>query len=467
MNNRRWSEADVMRAAEVIEFNENRREQIELGKQRLATANAEAAKATAHAAPLNGRAGAEPPADSVLLQCAADVTPQPVTWLWPDWLPAGKLTILAGASGTGKTTLALDLAAVVSRGGAWPDGTACAHPGQVLIWSSEDDASDTLVPRLMAADADLSRIHLVRNVAKTGGELVPFDPARDMPLLSERMASMGGARLLIVDPVVSAIGGDAHRANDVRRDLQPLVDLAARHGCAVIGISHFAKGSSGKAPVERVIGSQAFGALARMVLVTAKDDGAERRILARAKSNIAADDGGFAYTLERVEVQAGIIGQHIAWGERIDGSARDILGEVEQQDDEAKTEQAEAEALLRGLLADGPVRARELKADADGAGFNWKTMQRAASRLGVETRKLSMKEGWQWALPKRTDSEGDTKETEQNTMSPSGPAVPFGPGVALRSVPLDGSAEGDMPQESGSSEKNDPPDDDDRVQDSV
>jgi hypothetical protein len=130
----------------------------------------------------------EPPAETVLVQCAADVKPQPVTWLWPDWLPAGKLTVLAGAAGTGKTTLALNLAAVVSRGGAWPDGSACEHPGQVLVWSSEDDVSDTLVPRLMAAGADLSKIHFVRNVAKTDGELVPFDPARDMPLLSTRMA---------------------------------------------------------------------------------------------------------------------------------------------------------------------------------------------------------------------------------------------------------------------------------------
>nr|WP_281175934.1 AAA family ATPase [Paraburkholderia acidipaludis] len=319
----------------------------------------------------------------------------------------------------------------------------------MLMWSSEDDVSDTLVPRLMAAGADLSQVYFVCNVAKTDGELMPFDPARDMPLLSARMADMGNVRLLLVDPVVSAIGGDAHRANDVRRDLQPLVDLAARHGCGVTGISHFAKGSSGKAPVERVIGSQAFGALARMVLVTVKEEGAERRILARAKSNIAPDDGGFAYALERIE-----------------GSARDILGEVEQDDDEAQTEQAGAEALLRDLLADGPLRARELKADADGAGFNWKTMQRAATRLGVEKRKIGMKEGWEWALPKRTHSEEDTKRTELRTMSPSGSAVPFGSGVALRSAPLDGSAEGDTPRELESSAKKEPPDDE-RVRDSV
>ncbi len=327
-------EADLTRAAALIELNDNRCEQIERGRQRaeqgarLATEKIASAKITASKA--NG--GAMPdrhPAEeaaAVLLQCAADVKPQPVTWLWPDWLPAGKLTILAGAAGTGKTTLALNLAAVVSRGGAWPDGSTCTHPGHVLMWSSEDDIGDTLVPRLMAGDANRSKVHFVRSVAKTDGELVPFDPTRDMPLLSERMANMRGVRLLIVDPVMSAVGGDAHRANDVRRDLQPLVDLATRHGCAVIGISHFAKGSGGKSPVKRVIGSQAFGALARMVLVTVKEEGAERRILARAKSNIAPDDGGFTYALERVEVAPGIRTNAVMWGERIEGSARDILG---------------------------------------------------------------------------------------------------------------------------------------------
>jgi putative DNA primase/helicase len=423
----------------------------------------EAAKPSGHVV-----AGGQPSEEAaVLLQCAADVKPQPVLWLWPDWLPVGKLTVLAGATGTGKTSLALDLAAVVTRGGEWPDGATCAHPGQVLMWSSEDDPADTLVPRLMAGGADLNKVHFVGNVAKTDGELVPFDPARDMPMLSVRMSQMGDVRLLIVDPILSAVGGDAHRANDVRRDLQPLVDLAARHGCAVIGISHFSKGSKGNAPVERVIGSQAFGALARMVLVTVKEEGAERRILARAKSNIAPDDGGFAYALERIEVQAGICANTVVWGERIEGSARDILGEVEQDDDGGQTEQDEAGELLRGLLADGPMRARELKADADGAGFNWKTMQRAASRLGIEKRKIGMKEGWEWALPKKTVSEEDTKNPNTDTVSPSGQFVLFGSGVGSRPVPDNGFDEGDTAQELESSAQTGPQDDDDRVKDSL
>lgn len=380
---------------------------------------------------------------AALLTRACDVVPEAIRWLWSSWLPEGKVTLLAGSPGTGKTTLAIALAATVSRGGKWPDGTACSRTGDVLIWSGEDDPADTLVPRLMAAGADLHKVHFVRSVTDENGEIQPFDPSRDIPLLAERLAEMGGARLLIVDPIVSAVYGDAHRVNDVRRNLQALVDMAAGYRCAVMGISHFAKGTKGSSPAERVIGSQAFVALARMVLVAGKDEAAERRILARAKSNIAPDDGGVSYTLEQAMTD-GIEASRVVWGEMIEGTAREILGDIEQQDDEERTGQEEATDFLESLLSDGPKRTKELKADADGAGYNWKMMQRAGSKLGVEKRKIGMKEGWEWALPKETGREEDTKNPALYTVSPSVIHVPFGSGKALRAVEFPGSAEGDI-----------------------
>lgn len=381
-------------------------------------------------------------APKVLLARASDIKPEAINWLWPAWLPAGKLTLLAGSPGTGKTTLAIALAAAVTIAGDWPDGTKCRKDGNVLMWSGEDDPADTLVPRLMAAGADLDKVHFVRSISDENGELQPFDPSTDIPLLGERLSEMGGAALLIVDPIVSAVSGDAHRVNDVRRNLQTLVDMAAAYGCAVLGISHFAKGTKGSSPAERVIGSQAFVALARMVLVAGKDEAAERRILARAKSNIAPDDGGVSYSLEMVETN-GIEASRVVWGGMIEGTARDILGDVEQ-DDEEKTGQDEAQEFLESILSDGPMRTRELKADADGAGFNWKMMQRAGSKLGVEKRKLGMKEGWEWALPKKTSIEEDTKNTALYSMSPSGSNVPFGSGKGLQAVKFPEGAEGDI-----------------------
>ncbi|CAJ0719350.1 AAA family ATPase [Ralstonia mannitolilytica] len=336
----------------------------------------------------------------LLTTCAADVVPEPITWLWPGWLPAGKLSILAGSPGTGKTTLALDLAATVTTGGTWPDGSEYSKPGNVLIWSGEDHPADTLVPRLIAAGADLKRVFFTQTVANESGELQPFDPAKDIDLLSQRLTELGGADLLIVDPIVSAVSGDAHRVNDVRRNLQALVDAAAVHRCAVLGISHFAKGTKGSSPAERVIGSQAFVALARMVLVAGKDEGAERRILARAKSNIAADDGGFGYSIEQVEASPGIVASRIVWGEFVGGSARDILGDVEHRDDQdQRTALEDAMGFLRSLLAAGPVPSKQIKADVAGAGYHWRTIERAKQELGVEARKLGMQGGWVWALP--------------------------------------------------------------------
>ena len=247
--------------------------------------------------------------DGVVLLRGSDVKPEPVTWLWRDWLAVGKLHVLAGAPGQGKTTIALAMAATITSGGRWPDGSPCA-PANVLIWSGEDDPADTLVPRLLAMGADLKRVYFVSGT-RVAGELQLFDPARDLVLLTAQAERIGSVALLVVDPVVSTVAGDSHKNGEVRRALQPLVDLAATLRVAVLGISHFTKGSAGRDPVERVTGSIAFGAVARIVMCAAKVNGkdgseAERRILARAKSNIGPDDGGFEYSIEQTEVRRDI-----------------------------------------------------------------------------------------------------------------------------------------------------------------
>jgi putative DNA primase/helicase len=119
------------------------------------------------------------------------------------------------------------------------------------------------------------------------GKRRSFDPAKDIEPLQVAIQKAGGAALIIVAPVVSAVAGDSHKNADVRRSLQPLVDMAARMDAALLGITHFSKGTNGREPVERLTGSLAFGALARVVFVAAKKEA----------EGDEPDDGGFAYDL--------------------------------------------------------------------------------------------------------------------------------------------------------------------------
>ncbi|AWY44451.1 AAA family ATPase [Pseudomonas putida] len=352
---------------------------------------------------------------------ASSISPQPINWLWPNWIARGKLTVLAGAGGSGKTTLAIGLIGTLTSGGRWPDGERCSKPGNVLIWSSEDDIADTLVPRLVAAGADLSRVHFIKARINENGDREPFDPANDINLLNENLATIeGGVALLLIDPIVCAIKGDMHRANDVRRGLQAVVDFAEKNKCAVLGISHFSKGSIGGIPAERVIGSQAFSALARTVLVAAKQENSNTRVLAHAKSNISDDQGGVEYFIVPCTIGDGIETTCVHWGDKIDGSARDILANAEKiekidsEDYEKRTALESACQFLQEELKDGPVASEQIEADAKNAGCSWSTVKRAKNKIGVSARKKPEKNGsWDWILPE--DAQKATKAlTEDN-----------------------------------------------------
>jgi putative DNA primase/helicase len=353
-----------------------------------------------------------PPPDGVQLSRGDTLTPEPVRWLWPGWLALGKLAILAGAPGTGKTTCALAMAATVTTGGYWPDGTRCPA-GDVLVWSGEDDPADTLLPRLMASGADRSRVFFVGDTVEDG-QRRPFDPSNDTPALLAAARKLPALRFILVDPVVSAIAGDSHKNTEVRRGLQPLVDFAAAAGAALVGITHFSKGGQGQDPSQRVTGSIAFTAVARVVLVCAKtkdDEGNERRILARSKSNLGPDDGGFTYTLEQCEPLPGIWTSHAVWGQAVIGSARDLLAEPEEGR-EQEGPSGEAAEFLRQCLATGSTPSKTVQTEAKEAGIPWIGVRRAADKLGVVKRKGGMNTGWYWSLPSTEDAQKTPEEYE-------------------------------------------------------
>jgi len=353
----------------------------------------------------------------VQLRRASSVTMQSVDWLWAGWIARRKLHLLAGAPGTGKTTIALSIAAIVSSGGRWPDGTR-AKAADVLIWSGEDDDDDTIAPRLAAMGANLDRIFITDRVFEEHGSRT-FDPATDMPALLNAARELPSLGLIVLDPVVSAVSGDSHKNSEVRRGLQPVVDLGHQCGAAVLGLSHFTKGTSGRDPLERVTGSLAFAAVARLVFGTAKARGPEGdelpdRVFARLKSNLGPDGGGFNYRSEVRSLPDGLSGSAIAWGDAIEGDARTILGSAEADDDGGeRQERKEAGQWLRELLAAGPMPQRDIERQAREAGFSMGTVRRAKGPLGVRAVKSAFSGGWRWSLP----GEGDQPTEDHHTKT--------------------------------------------------
>jgi putative DNA primase/helicase len=341
---------------------------------------------------------------------ASELRPEPVRWLWPGWLARGKLHIIGGQPGAGKTTLAMAMAAIVSQGGRWPDGSH-SPLGNVVIWSGEDDPADTLVPRLIASGADMTRVYFVDAMTE-GNERRPFDPAKDIAALLSVIEKVGGAAFIVVDPVVNAVAGDSHKNTETRRSLQPLVELAASANAALLGVTHLSKGTAGREPIERITGSIAFGALARVVMIAGKeaetedDDTPPRRFLARAKSNIGPDEGGFAYELRQGPMPGDdrIVASIAVFGEAIKGTARDMLAAAEAESSESKGAIGEAEDFLREQLAEGPILTTELQAAAKAHAIAWRTVERAKKALGVEAFQHERKWSWRLTSPKAPTS---------------------------------------------------------------
>jgi len=345
--------------------------------------------------------GETPPTEikkGVILVRGSDVKPAGFRWIWENWLAKGKLHVLAGAPGTGKTTLALAIAALVSRGGRWPDGTICRE-GQVVIWSGEDGIQDTLAPRLIASGANMDNIHFINGVNDRTGPRM-FDMAKDIAHLRDELKNIPNVRFLMVDPIVSAVAGDSHKNTEVRNALLPLVKLTERIDCATLGITHFTKGTQGRDPIERVTGSMAFVALARIVLLAAKSQDDDSRIFVRAKSNIGLDRGGYNYSLKfgPVPGYAHIKATHVAFGDEIEGESRDILEDAEQTSEENDA-LSEAKQFLTDILEDGPREVQSVKGEARKVGVSERTLRRAKAALGVVAKRNELTHRYQWEIP--------------------------------------------------------------------
>lgn len=330
-----------------------------------------------------------------------DVEATAINWLWDGWLPLGKMTILAGAGGCGKTTLSLALISTITTDGVFPDGARCENSGKVLIYSTEDDPSDTLKPRLIANGANVSKVSFIAGRTNREGKLESFDPAKDFPKIEQYIIQNPDLRLLMIDPIISAVSGDMNKANDVRRSLQPLVDLANQYGFAILGITHFAKGSVNNSPSDRILGSQAFSALARMAWCASRREAEGDYILVRAKSNISVLEGGIRYQLESVTIADEIETTKTNWLGKIDGFAKELLNSAELNVGDNNSAVEVAKEFLIELLSDVErLPAKEVHLHAKEAGLSLSSIRRAQERLNIKPFRPCGEKVWFWALPK-------------------------------------------------------------------
>jgi putative DNA primase/helicase len=400
MNEPKLSDADIVRLMEVAE--------------KRFPAKKKGGTTPAHNQPSERR---------LIVKRAADISPEPVEWLWPGRIAIGKQTLVAGEAGLGKSQVTIAVAGAVSKAGPWPCGEGSAPLGNVIILSAEDGASDTVIPRLMAAGADLDRIHLITAVATEDGKgRRAFDLQSDLDLLEAKIRQIRDVKLVIIDPISSYLGRkvDSHVNAAVRATLEPVGEMAERLGVAIVSITHPPKGSTTTA-INRFIGSVAFVAAARSAFMVTRDaDNEERRLFLPVKNNLAPLGKGLAFWLEQRIVGdpgKGIVNSAVHWeSEPVTITADQALAETDGGAEQHGARR-EAEEFLREILAHPEgVAAKDAEEEARAKGIASRTLKRARKKLGVVAEKSGMEGGWIWRLP----AEGG-QQTPKSATFKSGP----------------------------------------------
>lgn len=347
----------------------------------------------------------------------SSVAPERVAWLWPGYLPVGKLVVIDGDPSVGKSTLTNDLAARVSTGRAWPDGAPNAGARGVLLLSAEDGLADTIVPRLTAAGADLTRVHALTEVLHLDeGEVRHLPPSlpRDIAVLRDSIARLD-VGLVVVDVLMAYLNGkvDSHRDQDVRGVLHQLATMAEATACTVVLIRHLNKATGGSA-MYRGGGSIGIIGAARAAYVVGRDpEDQSRRILACTKNNLAPEPPSLAYRLESDDA---LDCARVAWeAGTVALTAADLVRGPRDEDEAG--ERNEAERWLTDYLTDrgGQALAGDAIKAALAVGIAKTTLHRARKAVGVESKKAGR--GWVWELALDAPEES-TPHPEESTQTP-------------------------------------------------
>ena len=310
----------------------------------------------------------------------SDVEPTKVEWLWYPYIPYGKITIIQGDPGEGKTTLILNLAALLSKGEKLPESEEKSDPINIIYQTAEDGLSDTVKPRLIAANADDERITVID---ESKSELSLTDERLEQAIIETK------AKLVILDPLQAYIGAnvDMHRANEIRPVMKHLAEVAQRQQCAVVLIGHLNKAMGMKSSY-RGLGSIDIPASARSVLLVGRiKDNPTVRVMAQIKSSLAPDGEQIAFELNKEKGFISFIGKY-------DISIDDLLNGVATT---SKLEQAEK--LLRDMLSDGSaIKQKQLQQQAKIRNISERTLNEAKKNVGVKSFRSNNE--WYWKLSK-------------------------------------------------------------------
>ena len=378
----------------------------------------------------------------------SDVTPERVQWLWPGWLPIGKLVILDGDPSVGKSTLTADWAARVSTGTPWPDGSECLA-GDVLLLSAEDGLGDTIRPRLDAAGGNAERIHALESVtyvAEDGTTRARAFNLSDVAAL-ERTVSEHRPRLVLIDVLMAYMPGkvDSHKDQDVRTVLGELARIADRYGCCIVALRHMNK-SAGTRALYRGAGSIGIVGAARVAMLAGHDptdETGERRVLAVFKSNLAAIPDAMSYRLTSAPEHGCA---RIEW---TGSSPLKADGLLAAQSGDAE-EMREIDAWLLDYIehAGGEAKARDVINDGKTAGFTEDAIKRARRRLRIRTERNGFGKGsvvaWSIGAPIEVIEAGNPKPAP---MAPMSHLCEPGPNKLLQDKPCKRC--GNLPDEHG------------------
>ena len=325
---------------------------------------------------------------------ASAITPKPVHWLWENRIAEGTLALLAGREGIGKSTLAYTLVAEITKGKL--DGAHFGKARSVIIVATEDSWEFTIVPRLMAAKADLNRVF---RVEPTDPDEYGISLPRDIEELS-LAARDNDVSLILLDPLMSRVDSklDTHKDSEVRQALEPLVKMGNEAGSAVLGLIHVNKSGSSD-PLSTLMGSRAFSAVARAVLYVVQDpDDPDVKVMGQPKNNLGRSDlPDLAYTLQQVTVGEwegeDVTSVQLQWaGDKPAGHIRQLMN-PKTTSNKSKGEEAQ-DWLIEYLDSNSKSPSGKVKEAAIQAGFSKSTIERASTELKSLSMLLITSEGF-------------------------------------------------------------------------